>query len=322
MLVQMAGGLKRGAYTETGDIASYAVQSGNKVTREHTTFAVSRALAGDAAADVSLKPGDVVSIRQLTGWGDIGASVVLKGEVKYPGTYGIDEGERLSSVLKRAGGLRTTAYPEGAMLERTEVRELAEKSRVELIRQIETATPESKVRGTSPGEAAATAQLMEQQQRQILATLQKEQPTGRLVIKISNDLQQWENSEADPELRAGDEVNIPKRPNFVLVNGHVYNPAAIGFASGKPAEWYLRQAGGPTESANKKRIFVVRANGSVLAEGDGLWRGGVLQTHLQPGDTLVVPERIVSGSSFWKNLLSTAQISSSIAVAASIATSF
>jgi protein involved in polysaccharide export with SLBB domain len=116
-------------------------------------------------------------------------------------------------------------------------------------------------------------------------------------------------------------VAIPKRPNFVLVTGQVYNPTAIGFSSGESANWYLRQAGGPTESANKKKIFIVRANGSVIAGsgGDGLWGEGVLNARLEPGDTVIVPERIVGGSAFWKNLLSTAQIGSSVAIAASIA---
>ncbi len=322
-LLQMAGGFKRSAYTETADIASYVVQDGKKVARQHTTVAIAKALTGDSKADVLLKPGDVVSVRQLTGWSDIGASVIVKGEVRYPGTYGIDEGECLSSVLRRAGGFRAGAYPAGAMLERAEVRNLAEKSRLELIHRIETASPVIKLRGAPSGEAAAAAQFMERQQQQILTTLRQEHATGRLVIKINSDIEKWANTDADPELRGGDIVIIPKQPNFVLVNGQVYSPAAIGYARGKPAEWYLRQAGGPTESANKKNIFIIRANGAVLASsGEGLWRHSVLSAHMEPGDTLVVPERIVAGSAFWKNLLSTAQLSSSIAVAARIASSF
>ena len=65
---------------------------------------------GDKNADVVLKPGNVVSIRQLAGWQDIGASVTITGEVEHAGSYGIEQGERLSSVLKRAGGFRVDAY--------------------------------------------------------------------------------------------------------------------------------------------------------------------------------------------------------------------
>ena len=325
-LVRMAGGFKRSALTDTADVASYVVQNGQKVKTSHTSVNIAKALAGDSKSDLPLKPGDVVSIRQLTGWKDIGASVVINGEVRYPGTYGIEEGERLSSVLKRAGGLRDTAYPAGAMVERIEVREFAEKSRQELIHRVEAASVNMKLIGALPGqEQAGAAQMMIQQQQQVLSSLRQQPATGRLVIKISSDLATWENTSADIELRAGDVLMIPKRPNFVLVNGQVYSPSAINYTPGKNASWYLRQAGGPTEFANHGNIFIIRANGSVVAgggSGQGFWKKGVLSESMHPGDTLVVPEKIVGGSLLWKNLLNTAQLTSSLAVAARIATSF
>ncbi len=323
-LVRMAGGFKRSAFTETADVSSYVVQNGRKVETKHAVVEIGKALTGDGSADVALKPGDVVSIRQLTGWKDIGASVVIQGEVRYPGTYGIEDGERLSSVLERAGGFRPTAYPTAAMLQRDEVRQFEEKSRIELIHRIESAGATMRLRGIPTQEAAAAAQLVAQQQQQILAGLRQQHSNGRLVIKITPEIERWRNTPADPELRAGDVVIIPKRPNFVLVNGQVYSPSAIGYAPGKPASWYLHQAGGPTEFANKKSIFVIRANGAVLAGGggEGFWKQDVLATRMQPGDTVVVPEKIIAGSAFWKNLLSTAQLSSSLAIAARIATTF
>ena len=84
-----------------------------------------------------LHDGDVLTIRQLAGWNDIGSLITVKGEVMHPGDYGIEEGERLSSVLKRAGGLRADAYPYGAILERRQVRELEEKNRGDLIREVQ-----------------------------------------------------------------------------------------------------------------------------------------------------------------------------------------
>ena len=79
-----------------------------------------------------------------------------------------------------------------------------------------------------------------------------------------------------------------------------------------------------TEYANRKMIFIIRANGAVLAGGggEGWWKHDVLDTHMHAGDTLVVPEKIVGGSTFWKNLMSTAQLSSSLAIAARIAATF
>ena len=88
-LVQMAGGFKRSAYREQADLSSYVVQNGQKVLLNHTTVDIQKALDGDKSADVELKPGDVVSIKQLTGWEDIGASVTVTGEVGHTGTYGI-----------------------------------------------------------------------------------------------------------------------------------------------------------------------------------------------------------------------------------------
>ena len=84
------------------------------------------------------------------------------------------------------------------------------------------------------------------------------------MVKIPGDLQHWENTAADPEVRAGDILTIPKRPNHIMILGQVYNQTAMSYRPGKSAEWYLQQAGGPTNLANKKGIFVIRADGTQL----------------------------------------------------------
>ena len=121
-LVSMAGGFTRSAYRDEAGLSSYEVQNGQKVLVTHSTVAIEKALDGDKSADVALKPGDVVSIQQLAGWQDIGSSVTISGEVEHAGGYAIQTGERLSSVLKRAGGFRADAYPPAAVLERAQVR--------------------------------------------------------------------------------------------------------------------------------------------------------------------------------------------------------
>jgi protein involved in polysaccharide export with SLBB domain len=315
-LVSMAGGFKRSAYREQADLSSYIVQNGEKVLVSNRVIEIGKAVAGERTADVTLKPGDLLGVRQLTGWRDIGASVSISGEVVYPGTYGISEGERLSSVVMRAGGFRQTAYPLGAVLERVQVREISEKARLEMIRKIEAANPMTGS-GQSTQEQAANLQLMEQQRQQILSSLRSHPASGRLVIRISPDMGKWRNTPADIEMRAGDVLLIPKRANFVMVSGQVYNAIAISFAPGRDAGWYLRQAGGPTQSANKKGIFILRADGSVVSGGGslgGLWKGSVLNTRLRPGDSIVVPEKISGGSAFWKNLMMGAQVASSTAM--------
>jgi protein involved in polysaccharide export with SLBB domain len=140
------------------------------------------------------------------------------------------------------------------------------------------------------------------------------------VVHITSDIDSWAGTPADVELRRGDVVTIPKRPGFVLVTGQVYNPTALTFTPGKTAGWYLSRAGGTSSTANRKDIFVIRANGSVVGRGSGHWLDAtVLSTKLRPGDVVVVPQKIIGASQLWKNLLIAAQLASSIAITASVA---
>jgi protein involved in polysaccharide export with SLBB domain len=322
-LVQMAGGFKRDALLSSADLTSYLIEGGNRVDGQLATIPIGAAVNGtEPNADVQLKPGDILTIHQITGWNEIGQSVTIKGQVKFPGSYGFQEGERLSSVLRRAGGMRDTAYPEGAVLIREQVREVEENSRQELIRQIQTNSAAARLGpaiGTG-GDTGGTLRLIQAQQEQAVAELKSHPPTGRMVIHISADINSWANTPADPELRQGDVLTVPKRPGFVLVTGQVYNATALTFAPGKTAAWYLSHAGGTNGTADRKEIFVIRANGSVVGRHSGGWFDpDVLSTRLDPGDVVVVPQKIIGASLFWKNLLATAQLASSIAITAGIA---
>jgi protein involved in polysaccharide export with SLBB domain len=323
-LVKMAGGFRRSAFLQSADLASYKIEDGSQVITNQQTLKIGAAVSGDSSADIDLKPGDVLTILQIPGWSDIGRSATVKGEVMFPGSYGINEGERLSSLIKRAGGFRPASYPAGAVLERIEVRQMEEKGRQELIRRIEATTSNVHFSAASTGQdQAAILQAVQQQQTQTLARLRSEPAAGRLVITISANISEWENTPADIYLRAGDVITIPRKPNFVLAYGQVYNPTAITYVPGKTADWYLQQAGGPTEMALKKAIYVIRANGSVVsAQGSGWFKGNVLSTRMQPGDVLVVPEKALGGSTAWKSTLETAQLISNLAVAAAVAVHF
>jgi protein involved in polysaccharide export with SLBB domain len=321
-LVRMAGGFKRSALLESADLTRYDVVHGGKIVSRRSTLNIGRAVKDkDSSADALLKPGDVLTIHQLSGWNDIGASVTVKGEVMYSGMYGIQDGEKLSSVLKRAGGFRPDAYPAGAVLLRNQVRKLEEKSRTELIHKLETTPPSAMLSPSVNGqEVMGALQLIMVQQKQVVQELKSRPPTGRLVIKISSNISSWENTPVDIELRAGDVLTIPKKPGFVLVTGQVYNSAALTFVPGKNAGWYLSHAGGPTHMANKKEIFVIRANGSVVGRDSGEWyANNVLDTKMQPGDIVVVPQKIIGGSNIWRNMLATAQIAANVAITAHVA---
>jgi polysaccharide biosynthesis/export protein len=329
-LVRMAGGFKRSASMGEADLSSYVVKNGVQVISEHKTVEISDAMNGNAAADVTLKPGDVVTVRQLAGWQDIGASVTLGGEVMHPGTYGIGVGEKLSNLLERAGGFRNTAFPEGANLERVQVQQLAAKSQAELIDRIETeglgmsfAPPAAGSQDSAKDEQSMLQTVMAQQ-KEVVSSLKSHPPSGRLVINIGSDISKWKNTSADLELRDGDQLTIPKRSDLVMVNGQVYNPSAMSYVPGKNAEWYLRSAGGFTELANKHAMFIVRANGAVVTNGKGD-RGrnkDVMSTRMKPGDMLISPEKIMGGSTAWRNLVGMAQVLSGLAITARVATSF
>jgi hypothetical protein len=129
-----------------------------------------------------------------------------------------------------------------------------------------------------------------------------------MVINISSDISKWENTPDDLELRAGDTLLIPKRPNFVVISGQVYNPTAFNYMPGKDLRWYLKKAGGATPAGNQRLIYVLRANGSIAINGSRWANSGLMHSRLRPGDTIFVPEKIVNTSPFWQNILGVAQI--------------
>ena len=318
-LVETAGGLKRGAFTETADLTRYTVEGGQKVVGEHETVAIGRAIEGEPDTDMRLHDGDVLTIRQLAGWRDVGATITVNGEVMHPGTYGIEEGEHLSSILERAGGLRSDAYPYGSIFERVQVRELEERNRAEFMQNLQDqgASLKAVPDGDADQKAAKDAALMQWQAT--VERLQNTPPAGRMVIHISRDSKRWRNTSADIQVRAGDTIFIPKVPTSVMVNGAVYNPTAVSYKPGKSAGWYLGQAGGPSNTAYKKGIFVIRADGSVAGGNGGLFGGGVESAVLRPGDMVVVPEKAFSANSRWKNILQASQILSAAAIAVEVA---
>src|SRR5260370_40911973 len=130
---------------------------------------------------------------------------------------------------------------------------------------------------------------------------------------MSSKIDRSKTTPAAIEVGGGDVLSVPKRPSYVMVTGQVFNPTAVSFRPGKSAKWYLGQSGGPTQLANKKAIFVIRADGSVVGAKGSLWSGESLSAALQPGDTVVVPEKALGGGLQWQSVLLTAQTASAIA---------
>lgn len=321
-LIRVGGGLTASAESQAADLIKYQYADHTKLTGQQEVIALSAALAGDSKQNAPLHNGDVLTIRQLPGWNDLGASIALKGEVKNPGTYGIRPGERLSSLLERAGGFQADAYPYGAVLQRQQVREMESQAQAEIITRLRDAQTSLEMLPENDGKQKEAKAIALQQAQSSIEQLSASPVLGRLTIRISSRIDRWKNTPADIEVRAGDTLVIPKRPGYVMVTGQVFNPTAVSFRPGKSAKWYLSQSGGPAGLANKKAIFVIRADGSVIGAKSGLWGGESLSATLQPGDTVVVPEKAIGGGLQWQSVLLTAQTASAIATSIFIMKSF
>jgi len=313
-LVRVAGGLKRSAFADSADLTRFA--AGNS-SSERLQVKLAAALSGDIDEDVALHNGDVLAIRQIPQWNDLGASVTVKGEVQHPATYGIQPGERLSSALKRSNGFTAEAYPYGAVLIRAEVRELEMRSHLELVNRLKAEQVYLKALPEADADQKNAKLTAVAQTETALQQLEATAPVGRVVIHIPSDIKKLVNTPADTPLRDGDVLIIPKKTNYVVVSGQVFNPTAVSYLPGRSAKWYLSQSGGLTQIADKSAVFVVRADGSVLSakNNSGFWLGDPMSAVLKPGDSIVVPEKAPKiAPRNWATLLQAAQVASSVAL--------
>jgi protein involved in polysaccharide export with SLBB domain len=319
-LVRVAGGLNRSAYPDTADLTRFAASSAPGQSSQHLEVKLAAVLSGDASEDVLMRNGDVLTVRQIAQWNDLGSSVTVRGEVQHPASYGIQPGERLSSLLKRCGGFTAQAYPNGAVLVRREVRDLEMTSHNELVNRIKKEETYLKTLPESDLDQKNAKLTAVAQTETTLQQLEETPPIGRVLIHIPPDIKNWDklsNTSADVQLRDGDELVIPKKPNYIMVSGQVFNPTAVSYISGRSAKWYLSQSGGLTQIADKNAVFVVRADGSVLSAKNNseFWMGDPMSAVLKPGDSIIVPEKAPRvGTRNWNVVMQAAQIASSAAL--------
>ena len=235
--------------------------------------------------------------------------VFLEGEVKRPGYFTLETGEKLSSILKRAGGFTALAFPEGIHLVRESVRKRQQTELDRFLaseRQRLTAQSASLAAGTvgmSPVGGAAAGQAAEQQvlalRLQQLEAVASRVELGRVVVHVRS-LEELEGTEDDITLEARDRIAIPQPPKTVSVIGSVKNPSTVVYRVGLNLEDYVQQAGGMTEDASKNEMYVVKANGST----EGAY---VRIKDMKPGDTIVIPQKIEAKTpqlSLWQSVAS------------------
>lgn len=261
------------------------------VTYESTVlpFSPKKLFLGDKNADRELQRLDKVMVSTQVKPPKL---VTVTGEVRRSGTYAIEGGERLSSVLKRAGGFTARAFPQGIILVRESVRR-SQQTEVEkfvsLQKQRLVAEAAALAAGNPNPQGAAAGGMSPEQaalnmQLQALDQLISRMQPGRVVVQMES-LEQLEGNLDDVMLEEGDQIAVPQRPQIVNIVGAVRNPVSVVHHEGLQIDDYIQQAGGTTTYAETKGVYILRVNGSTETAYARLKEIGV-------GDTIVVPEQI------------------------------
>lgn len=289
-LVQAGAGLKDAAFSGEAELTRYVVSTDG--TRHTRIFDVdlAQALEGNPKADLRLEPYDVLSVKEVSQWASL-ESVKLMGQVRFPGTYTIRPGETLKSVINRAGGLTPYAFPQGAVFTRVELKQREQQQMDQLAARmkIELGVLALRAVATSQGSSVGNASNAMIVGRSLLGELEGEKAVGRLVINLRQILREPADSPYDVVLRNGDELLVPKFEQEVTVIGEVQDPTSHLYSPDLSRDSYIRLSGGFTAQADGKRIYVVRADGSVVANQGSFWFNRGSNVQIEPGDTIVVP---------------------------------
>jgi protein involved in polysaccharide export with SLBB domain len=242
-------------------------------------------LRGDPAANLALRPFDSLSIKEVQAWNDQ-ESVTLRGQVKFPGTYSVKPGETLKSVLVRAGGLTQYAFPEGSVFTRRELRIREQKELDMLAVRMQNDIAFVALQGTVANQSGAASAISIGQS--LLTQLRQTRAVGRLVINLQGLMTSPVGSQYDVVLRDGDELIVPKFQQEVTVIGEVQTLTSHLYRPGLTRADYIAMSGGETARADNGRIYVVRANGSVVPNEGARWFR-TSSSPIEPGDTIVVP---------------------------------
>lgn len=289
-LIRAGGGFADAAYTGTAELTRYVVAPGGTRRTQIIDIDLAQVLKGNPAANLRLQPYDTLSVKEVSQWTNQ-ESVTLTGQVRFPGVYTIKPGETLKSVIERAGGLTQYAFPQGAVFTRVELRE-REQSEMNLLAQrmkIELGVLALRAVATTSGGNVGNASSALIVGKSLLSQLQAEKAVGRLVINLRQILREPANSAYDVVLRNGDDLIVPKFEQEVTVIGEVQDATSHLYNPNLSRDDYIRLSGGYTSQADAKRVYVVRADGSVVASGGSRWFNGGGNVEMEPGDTIVVP---------------------------------
>ena len=297
----------------------------NDLTTRIVAFNLGNAIDKTSSADnQSLKPGDVITIFSRK---DIplpqdkhAAFVRIGGEVNAPGVYRIEAGETLRGLVERAGGLTPHSYLYAAQL----TRESTRKAQEEELR-LSTAQMQRELSGRyATAKSLAPTNSAQQQadlnaQQELISQLSAVHPSGRIVLDMKPDAADASDIPDFP-LEDGDTYYVPAKLATIQVSGAVYNENAFRYQEHKRLLTYLKAAGGPTRQADVRRVFLIRADGTVVSrqDHDGPWHNSFESLQLLPGDAIVVPTKLKSPTNFMQQLPFVTQILSQTAMTGAV----
>jgi protein involved in polysaccharide export with SLBB domain len=286
-LIRAGGSLDSAAYGVHAELSRYVVENGEQRRTEVLSIDLASIRSGDQSANVVLQPFDRLSIKQISGWTEQD-QVSLKGEVRFPGTYTIKQGETLRSVIERAGGLTAQAFPEGSVFTRVELKDREQEQLDRFADRMRIAIAEEALeaaRGITNSSGSSQSLTIGQT---LLDQLKSTKAVGRLVINLEAAMHARPGSTNDVILRNGDELIVPKQRQEVMVLGEVQSASSHLYQRRMSRDDYIDQSGGVTRQADRGEIYVVRADGSVDAGRRG-WFSSSAGVQMRPGDAIVVP---------------------------------
>ena len=330
-LLFTAGNLLESAHIAEAELTSGAPDENGIFSTSGRKIDLSRVLAGDPAHDIALKAYDSLFIKRILGWMDE-KYVTLSGEVAFPGKYRLKKDEKLSMVLERAGGFTEKAYLKGAVFTRPSVRALQQKKLEESIDKLEKemlSKSAMKMEGALTPEESKQYGLSAEQSKALMEKMRSVRATGRISIRLES-VERLKGSQYDIELEDGDVLIVPHRPAQVQVMGSVYNQAAFIYDDSFPISRYIELAGGMDKNAADDEVYILKADGTAVSkksinrswlrwdrDNKGWVSGGVGSYALDPGDTIVVPEKLEK-TAWLKEFKDITQILYQIAVTAGV----
>lgn len=258
-------------------------------------------------SDIPVRPTDVIRVFAPTAVG-VPAQlqneyVRVSGEVKQSGVVQIRKGESLRDLMVRIGGPTDAGYIFAMQLKRETVRRAQQLKLDEIAERFERdleSTATARVAGSTDRDAVAIQAAETERQRRLAQQLRAIKAEGRIVLELEDGNAQLKNLPTLP-LQDGDTIFVPRRPGTVNVLGAVFQSNTFIFKPNRTVSDYLMLAGGETATGDKSEMYVIRADGTAKSGRGSGWFTGVGGTLINPGDTIVVPEKIERSS--WRQSL-------------------